>query len=193
MSRSGKNLIGRREFVKKAGTGTVVGLGCLRFGLKKALAAAQVAGKPLLTERNVNHFISGKVANEAEFRQAGAEAKQDVKTFARTHFHLTPDQEQALDSLTPEQISTINHWIDVALEKHANVQVKFTVESAAMDHPTATREMGFLPAQAPTTHAGKPTKKTTMTSVSGSASGSVGGVTATVSISFSCKKTSTTS
>jgi hypothetical protein len=191
MGKTAAGRIARRDFVKKAGLGAVMGAGCLRAGLKEALAAAQVAGKPLLTEGNLNAFIATKTEHEAEFRQSVRDAEADLKGLVRTHFHLTAEQEQALESLTQEQTNKIIALLNEAAEKHAKVEVRFITDAHSMSFLRQSPTLSFAQ-NPPPPHGGHGGKsgKTTVSDISGSASASAMGVTVTVSVH--CHKETTT-
>jgi hypothetical protein len=128
-----KENTGRRDFIR---TGTmamgVFGLGCLRTPLKEALVQAQQAGKPLLLPQNLNSFIVQNQTRPAEQRlKLAAEAKADVKAFIRQNFHLMPEQEAGLDSLTNRQIEVIKMAIDKAA-KGTRVQVGIVGKGATI-------------------------------------------------------------
>ena len=121
-----KTSVARREFVKNgavAAATTVIGLSSLG-AVKEALAQARVTGKPLLTESALNSLFSTDGANERSRMAAIAEARQDVKRFIRNRFTLTATQERRLDSMSPQQLESINRLLETAERTNGTVIIK---------------------------------------------------------------------
>ena len=169
MNEKYKGRISRRLFVTRAGVGAAVGAGCLRFGLPEAIAAAQAAGKPLLTQESLNSFLTAKAEQQPEFRRTLSEAQENLKDFVRSHFHLSPEQEAALDSMTLEQVNKVRQAVQEAVEKHYKVEVRFVADSRARNLSTPQTILGFVQNPPPPPHGGQGSKpgqgKTTVTNV----------------------------
>lgn len=104
---------GRRDFLK-AGTAAILGLGCLTAGLKDALAQATQTGKPLFLPQNLNSFIAKNQVDRVKRLTLASEAKTDLKAFLRRNFHLMPEQELGLASLSKRQLVVIKKAVDRA-------------------------------------------------------------------------------
>lgn len=113
----------RREFLKDGMTPVVVGAGCLKFGLKDALAQAKQAGKPLFSVQRLNALVPSKP--NATYIGRAKEAEHDPLDFARKYFHVTSKQEESLASLSPDDIEIIRKAIRTALEKNYRLRVTF--------------------------------------------------------------------
>ncbi len=104
----------RRQFIKRAATSAIVGAGCLKFGLREALAQAKAAGKPLFTTEHVNALI----AKHQDFHKHANEAKLDLKGWVRKNFYLAPEQEKVLGGLTAEKVKRVKDAIRLAQQKN---------------------------------------------------------------------------
>ena len=169
MDEKHKGRISRRLFVARAGVGAAVGAGCLRFGLREALAAAQAAGKPLLTEESVNSFLAAKAEREPEFRRTLSEAQENLQEFVRSHFYLTQQQEAALDSITQEQVNKVRQALQEAVGKHYKVEVRFVTDSQTRNFSIQQTILEFSQNPPPPPHGGQGAKpgqgKVTVTNV----------------------------
>ena len=122
MSANNEQGMGRRDFLRRA----AVAGGCLGLGLRAALAEAQEAGKPLLTEKGLNALVpankpSGKELED--YRRTLEEAGRDPKAFVRKRFHLTKEQERKLDSLTASDLEAIRRALETARAKDQRLRV----------------------------------------------------------------------
>ncbi|MBS1807335.1 MAG: hypothetical protein JST84_03980 [Acidobacteria bacterium] len=143
MTEKNEKKVNRREFVKGGVTTAAIGMSCLKFGLKEALAAARDTGKPILTERNLNSFITKNAAN---IQALAAEAKRDLKGFISNRFTLTPAQETFLDSISKEDIEKLNKGLKMIEEKGGTVKIRF-IERTITERSTRgldTRGLGLL-------------------------------------------------
>jgi len=109
----------RREFLKK-GLTTVVGVGCLRYGLREAIAQSVVSGKPVLTHASLNALIP---KTPATLHPELTKAHADIKAYVRNHFTLTPAQQKALTGMTAAQVNQINNSLNTALQKNYRLKV----------------------------------------------------------------------
>ncbi len=111
----GKNgSINRRQFIKRAATSAIVGAGCLKFGLREALAQAKALGKPLFTTENLNALI----AKRQDFHKHANEAKLELKGWVRKNFYLAPEQDKALGAFTAEKVKRVKDAIHLAQQKN---------------------------------------------------------------------------
>jgi hypothetical protein len=115
--------LGRRQFLKSAGTLALVGATCLGAGLRQALAQAKQAGKPLLTEKGVNELINSK--SKEELRSLMLEASKDLNGFLRKHFFVAAQQESELKTLSKSDISKLSSALVKAEKQNSTVKVKF--------------------------------------------------------------------
>ena len=121
MNKKRESKIRRRDFLKTSAA--AVGVSCLRLDLRKALAQAKRVGKPLLTENNLNRLIRANPATSRSGQELGREAIQDLKSLIRNHFSLTPEQEEELQSLTPEDSNRIAQTISNVLKQRGTIVV----------------------------------------------------------------------
>ena len=113
----------RREFIVGGAT-AAVGLTCLSKGIRAALAAAQKAGKPLLTEKSLNAYIKGNSLRTQRGQSLGAEAIRDLNGFIQGRFHLTEAQSRELASLSAEDKSKLTDAIKDMREKKGSISVR---------------------------------------------------------------------
>ena len=126
-------------------------MGCLSLGgVREALAQAQTTGKPLLTDKNLNVFVSNAYRDKTRYQNLAREARASIKTFLPKYFTLTPAQADAIKNLSSQNISEINKGIDLAINKRALLATKFVGEpkpglkaSAKVEfHSTQTSDPG---------------------------------------------------
>ncbi|HXG65885.1 MAG TPA: hypothetical protein VNO70_12330 [Blastocatellia bacterium] len=131
----------RRDFLKEGITVTAAGIGAARFGmLKGVLAAARLQGKQPLTERNINALIPTDPVKYGDWIKGPT---GDLKAWVKEKFQLTPEQEQALNALTPAQIAKIKDTLRQAAAKKAKVSVQFLQPPSGISaraHTTGTQQ-----------------------------------------------------
>ena len=146
MSEEENGNVNRRQFIKRAATATLVGAGCLKFGLREAVAQAKAAGKPLFTTENVNALI----AKRQDFHKHANEAKVELKGWIRKNFYLAPQQEKTLNDFSAEKVKRVKDAIDLAQQKNYRFQVLIGQPKTASRPDLRTSEkvsvMGFLAA-----------------------------------------------
>lgn len=87
----------RREFLKK-GLTAAVGLGCLRYGLREALAQSVVSGRPVLTQASLNALIP---KNPTQFRSEAQQARKDIRAFRAQPLYFDAGPAKGSDSHEP--------------------------------------------------------------------------------------------
>ena len=120
----------RREFLFVGAT-AAVGLTCLGKNLKAALAEARLAGKPLLTEANLNAFITANPLSTPKGQQVFAEAGSNLEAFAVRHFYLTPEQRRELATISAEDRRKLAGAIEQARREGKQLRVRITSSSRA--------------------------------------------------------------
>jgi hypothetical protein len=127
--------------------GTCAFVGCLTFGdVKEALAQARRTGKPILTDRNFNAFVIEqaqvvgtrkdkhirlKFRDWENYQKLALEARSDFPGFVARHFTLTRKQQQALKTLSREDLKSIRSTIDYTLRKREIVFIRFEPAQSA--------------------------------------------------------------
>ena len=123
MRKRNQDEFSRRDFLKNS-AGAAAIIGCFtRSGLRDALAQAGKAGKPLLTEANLNAHIP-PIGDLPAFRAWVAEVKQDVKGYLDKHFHITSEQRDEIDEvLDPRTARQIGEGLDRCVRERKPVKV----------------------------------------------------------------------
>jgi len=121
MGKKTEKEVGRRDFLK-AGAGAAAALGCsTAVGLRKALAQAKTAGKPLLTESNVNQHISEFTPQV--LRQRAVEFQRDGRGYLIKYFHATDEQKREITSMTSEELKLISDAVQRATKENKPIKI----------------------------------------------------------------------
>jgi hypothetical protein len=126
MSKISKTEISRRDFLNAGLTKAAVTVGCLRFGLKEALAQSERTKKLILTDVNLNKLVNEQARNNKlkEF----AEAEPDPLAFLEKHFTVTDEQKRQFNTLSKEDKDTIGKAIDVMAKENGIVKWQFVTK-----------------------------------------------------------------
>jgi hypothetical protein len=112
---------GRRRFLK-TGAAVAAGATCLGMGLREALAQAKKAGKPLLTEANINDHIRRWTKDDIG-RHCG-HAKRNLEEYLDRHFHVTEAEKETIASMTKRDRDELNKGLEHAAKHGIKPQVK---------------------------------------------------------------------
>lgn len=121
----------RREFLVVSGA-AAVGLTCLGTNLKAALAAARLAGKPLLTEANINAFIQANPLSTPKGQQVFAGAASNLSAFATKHFYLTAEQSSELATISAGDRRKLADAIERARNEGMQLKVRIVNNVASL-------------------------------------------------------------
>ncbi len=122
----------RREFLVVGAT-AAVGLTCLSKNLKAALKEAQLSGKPLLTEANINALIQANPLSTPKGQQIFAEAGSNLTTFAARHFYLTAEQRSELGTISAEDRRKLAEAIERARSEGKQLKVRIVTARASLE------------------------------------------------------------
>ncbi len=126
--------VNRRDFLKVS-AGAAAAVGCFTsIGLRKALAQAKTAGKPLLTETAVNQHISEFTPQL--LHEHALEFQRDGKAYLIKYFHATDAQQREIRSMTAEELKLINDAVQKCASEHKPIRVKI------IPHPGGPVERG---------------------------------------------------
>jgi hypothetical protein len=116
----------RREFLAVGAT-AAVGLSLFNKNVRAALAAARQAGKPMLTERNLNSFVKANPPHTQKGQEVFAEAASNLDGFVEKYFHLTDEQRRELATISPEDRKKLTDTIEQARKEKK--PIKFSIVS----------------------------------------------------------------
>ena len=122
MDKSKKKGISRRDFLMNT-TKTVVIAGCLKVGLRDAIALAMETGKPVATEKNINSFIQNSTKNKGGYERIVKEASVDLRSFVMKNFTLTPEYEKNLKAIPDYEIEKFQKIIAMSIKEDKLVKV----------------------------------------------------------------------
>ena len=92
--------------------------------LRAALANARLQGKPLLTQKSLNTFLTdAHKLNAATKKQMATEAKANMAAFLAKHFALTDTQKQVVNGYTAKDKEVLRNAIDTAIKDDAPIAV----------------------------------------------------------------------
>ena len=113
----------RRNFLKDATKTSVVIAGCLKIGLRDALAQAMTTGKPVATEKNLNAFIQEAASSKGSYARIVKEASADLRGFMMRNFTLTPEYEKNFKAIPNKEIEKVQNVIAQSIEENSVVKV----------------------------------------------------------------------
>jgi hypothetical protein len=149
MNGAKKRDVSRRKFLRDTAV-AVVAAGCFAStgGIREALAQAKAAGRPLLTEANLNAHLP-KPDNMKAFRHMVAEVKHDLKGYLARHYYVTPQQMRELDeALTPDVLRQINEGLARCVRERKPVRVTITTDQSgerSADASSLMTKVGYTP------------------------------------------------
>lgn len=114
----------RRSFLKGEAAVLLGGLFVANWGTRAQIRQYKQAGKPLLTEANLNRFFESAKSRGDLVRHA-RHARTDVSDFLHSNFSLSSQQETTLAGMTPAQRVQLNELLSHAEEPGAGVNFKF--------------------------------------------------------------------
>jgi hypothetical protein len=123
MKQSEKPEQDRRIFLKQS-VGSIMAVAL--FGgmtVEEVLAAAQNAGKPVLTDRAFTDRIPSPQRNKPFLREL-AEIKNDLPLYVNRHFYLVPGQLENFKKIPRADIAALNAALDKAGKEKAKVTVQ---------------------------------------------------------------------
>jgi hypothetical protein len=123
MNKSKEKGISRRNFLKNTTKTTVVIAGCLKIGLRDALALAMATGKPVATEKNVNAFIQEATSIKGSYARIVKEASTDLRSFVKSNFTLTPEYEKNFGALPNSEIERFQKVIAQSISEKSIVRI----------------------------------------------------------------------
>ena len=135
--------IARRAFLKNGSTATLVAVFLSSVDVRGAIAQARSAGKPLLTENNLNRFIRANPPKSKTGQLLGREALQDLPEFIRGHFSLTATQQEELASLTQEQLKQLYDALSKIIKQRGELQIKIMLDARASHGGEIYRNASF--------------------------------------------------
>lgn len=113
----------RRSFLKGKAA-FLGGLFVANWGTRAQIREYKQAGKPLLTEANLNRFFEA-ARSRGELGKHVQHARSDVSGFLHSNFSLSPQQETTLARLTPAQRTQLNELLSGAEGPGAALRFKF--------------------------------------------------------------------
>lgn len=122
----------RREFLVVSGA-AAVGLTCLGTNLKAALAAARLAGKPLLTEANINAFIEAHPMSAPKGQAVFSEAATNLGAFVNKYFYITAEQRSELATISAADRKKLAQAIERARKEGMQLKVRIVNNAASLD------------------------------------------------------------
>jgi hypothetical protein len=129
--------VSRRDLLRGS-LGVALGLGCFTsIGLRGALREAQAAGKPLLTERELNQMIP-ITQNRQAYLGAIDFARRDLLGYLTANFYLTPQQIAEVRSIPRDDLMQLNALLDRARANNLRITVHImSGGSAILSEPNA--------------------------------------------------------
>ncbi|RMG69755.1 MAG: hypothetical protein D6722_09600 [Bacteroidetes bacterium] len=105
----------RRDFLRRAGIGSLF-LGVTSFsGLKAAALAAQHSDKPVLTQRNLNRYAARLCRKPRVLAQEVQQAQTNLLGYLTEHFTLTEEQQAKVKTMPPAAKKRLNQALDEAV------------------------------------------------------------------------------
>ncbi len=129
----------RRNFLKDATKTSVVIAGCLKIGLRDALARAMMTGKPVATEKNLNAFILEAVSSKGSYARIVNEASADLRGFMTKNFTFTPEYEKNFKAIPDNEIEKIQNVIAQSIKENSIVRVWYLEEGKSVTKGMAVK------------------------------------------------------
>lgn len=131
MEKSKKKGISRRNFLMNT-TKTVVIAGCLKIGLRDALALAVETGKPVATEKNINAFILDSAKSKGSYEKIVKEASADLRGFMTKNFTFTREYEKNFKAVSDYEIEKFQKVIAQSIRENKIVKVWYIAEGSSV-------------------------------------------------------------
>ena len=141
---------GRGELNRRVALGAIVGVPCLAVGLRAALAEAATSGKPVLTEASFNALVQERSRSD-HGRAVASEMGRDFRGFVRSHFTLTPVQEQRVAAIPSSALSELQSAFARVSASGGAMTISFQEPRSHGVKPMKKIQMHFGSANAPTT------------------------------------------
>jgi hypothetical protein len=136
MDKKEDNVTSRRNFLKDATKTTVVVAGCLKIGLRDALAEAMTTGKPVATEKNLNAFVQEAVKTKGSYARIVKEASTDLRSFMMKNFTFTPEYAKNFKEIPDHEIEKFEKVIAHSIEEKSIVRVWYLEEGKSVKGAT---------------------------------------------------------
>lgn len=130
--------ISRRNFLVNTAK-TVVVAGCLKIGLKDALAHAAVTGNPVATEKNINAFILDSAKSKGSYEKIAKEASADLRGFMTKNFTFTPEYEKNFKKVPDSEIEKFQKVIAQSVGENKIVKVWYVAEGSSVTKGTTVK------------------------------------------------------
>ena len=131
MEKSKKKGISRRNFLMNT-TKTVVIAGCLKIGLRDALAVAVATGKPVATEKNINALILDSAKSKGSYEKLVKEASADLRGFMTKSFTFTPEYEKNFKAVPDYEIEKFQKVIAQSIRENKVVKVWYIAKGSSV-------------------------------------------------------------
>ena len=118
----------RRRFLRGLAGAAVAGAAVVS---SRNVLSPAVAGGPPLQEASVNSFVAGLRGNKQAFGRHVQLARQDLRAYVMQHFTLTPRQQKALRTLTPQDIHKVQQAVATAEARNLPLHVRFIPQRRA--------------------------------------------------------------
>ena len=139
MDNTTKKGTSRRNFLKDATKTSVVIAGCLKIGLRDALAQAVTTGKPVATEKNLNAFILEAASSKGSYARIVKEASADLRGFMTKNFTFTPEYEKNFKAIPDNVIEKIQNVIAQSIKENSIVKVWYLEEGKSVTKGTTVK------------------------------------------------------
>ena len=114
----------RRSFLKGEAAFLLGSLFVANWGTPAQIRQYKQAGKPLLTEANLNRFFE-EARSRGDLSRHARQGRADVSGFLHANFSLSPQQETTLANLTLAQRAQLGELLSHAEEPGAALNFKF--------------------------------------------------------------------
>ncbi len=136
MDKKSGNMTSRRNFLKDATKTTVVVAGCLKIGLRDAIAEAMTTGKPVATEKNLNAFVEEATNTKGSYARIVQEASTDLRSFMMNNFTFTPEYAKNFKAIPDHEIEKVQKVIAQSIEENSIVKVWYVEEGKSVKGAT---------------------------------------------------------
>ena len=137
--------ISRRKFLGNATKTTVVIAGCLKIGLRDALAQAKLTGKPVATEKNLNNFVEEATRSKGSYAKLVGEASADLRGFMAKNFTFTPEYEKNFKAMSDKEIEEIQNVIAQSIKEESIVRIWFLEKGKSVTKGTTVKKCSPTP------------------------------------------------